>query len=82
MSLTEKIQDLSNVSTALGLIMKSSGPIESFVPIKLTLEPYMIRKDHYHMIGEISKVWQKLLYLASKDTDLINRTFEQVSHVD
>lgn len=27
-------------------------------------------------------MWQKLLYLASKDTELIKRTFEQVSHVD
>jgi hypothetical protein len=73
---------MSNISTALGLIMKSSSTPESFVPIKLTLEPYIIKKGHYNKIGEISKVWQKLLYFASKDTQLINQTFEQVSHVD
>lgn len=37
MSLAERIQDLSNLSTAIGLLMKSPTNPDSFIPIKLTL---------------------------------------------
>lgn len=80
MSLESRIQNLSNISTAFGLITKS-GPY-SFMPIKLALEPYLINEILYAQLAEISRVWQKLLYLASKDTDLIKKTFHEAAQVD
>ena len=34
------------------------------------------------MIGDIHKLWQKLIFLASKDESLIKRTFSGVVAVD
>lgn len=54
----------------------------SFGPIKLAYDPYLVTKQGYLQMGIISSTWQKLLYEASKDDELIKKTFFEVAKID
>ena len=73
----EDILQLSKMCVARGLLMKSKAG--QFLPLRLAYEPFLISKDSYKGLGELQKVWQKLILSASKDKLLFERTFKQVS---
>lgn len=47
----------------------------SFIPFNYVLEPYRITSEELEKMKRFGYLWQKLTHLASKDHELIIKTF-------
>lgn len=74
-----EIARLVELSAALGVIKKSN---EGFAPLKLAYFPYSTSTETYQRIQAITSVWQKLLFKASRDSNLIERVYKEIKGTD
>lgn len=64
------------LSVSSGVIKKTSDNL--FAPIKIAYHSFCSSEKVYELVGTISRIWQKLIYKASRDEELIGRAFRHV----
>lgn len=65
------MQNLSDLSQSLG-VLKHVGNF-NFSNFKLAYNPFVSTKEFYEYLGNISQLWQKLLFKVSKDRQFIEK---------
>jgi len=76
----EELSTFTELAATVG-ILKRTGP-HQYVPVKIAYHPYRSTQQEKDLLLEITKVWQKLLFVTCADGPFFEKLFEIMAKDD
>ncbi len=73
-------RDLVEFCDAAGVLKKINST--QYTSLRLAYHPYRSTQKVYDLVKEVTRVWQKLMFEATSDLELVERVFKNVCKRD